>query len=365
MIVNGKPQRSIWEKEGDDKVIQIIDQRSLPFKFVVEDLTSVDDVAIAIKDMHVRGAPLIGVTAAFGMYLATIEASKADDFEVHLKNSAEKLKQTRPTAVNLFWAINEQLKLINNANSIEDKIQGALENAKKILEDDVESCNKIGEYGLKLIEEISKRKNGEAVNVLTHCNAGWLACVDYGSATSPMYHAHDKGTNIHVWVDETRPRNQGAKLTAWELGEHGIPHTVIVDNAGGLLMQKGMVDIVIVGSDRTTYTGDVANKIGTYLKALSANDNNVPFYAALPSSTIDWETSRGEDIVIEERGEDEVHIVDGFLDGEVKNIRLTPENSKALNFGFDVTPSRLVTGIITERGICEASEKGIKELFSK
>ena len=365
MIVNGKPQRSIWVKEGDDQIIQIIDQRNLPFKFVIEDITSVDEVAAAIKDMHVRGAPLIGVTAAFGVYLATIEASKADNFDEHLQNCAEKLRQTRPTAVNLFWAINEQLSVINNADSIEEKIQTSFNNAKKILEDDLESCNKIGEFGLELMQEINKRKNGGVVNVLTHCNAGWLACVDYGTATSPMYHAHDKGINIHVWVDETRPRNQGAKLTAWELGEHGVPHTVIVDNAGGLLMQKGMVDIVIVGSDRTTYTGDVANKIGTYLKALAASDNDVPFYAALPSSTIDWETSRGEDIVIEERGQDEVHIVDGLLDGEVKNIRLTPENSKALNLGFDVTPSKLVTGIITERGICEASEKGIKELFSK
>ena len=271
---------------------------------------------------------------------------------------------TRPTAVNLAWAVEQQLNIIQKAGSIEDKISAALSTANEIADDDASYCKRIGEHGLKLIESISKQKNGEPVNILTHCNAGWLAFVDFGSATASMYAAHDKDINIHVWVDETRPRNQGASLTAWELGMHGIPHTVIPDNVGGHLMQHGMVDLVIVGSDRTTVGGDVANKVGTYLKALAAYDNKVPFYAAVPMSSFDWTIEDGiNGIEIEERDGDEVKYIEGLCEGEIKKVLLTPIDSKALNYGFDVTPARLVTGIITERGICYANKESILELF--
>ena len=364
MKVNGKAFRTIWLKPGDEKVIQIIDQRFLPHQFIVEDLETVDQVATAIKDMHLRGAGLIGAAAAFGMYLATLEAPKNNSFTQHLLQAGEKLKSTRPTAVNLAWAVDRQLDAIGNANSIPEKIKVALAVVKDIADEDAEYCRRIGGHGLKLIEEISRKKNGDTVNILTHCNAGWLAFVDYGSATSAIYAAHDKGIKVHVWVDETRPRNQGASLTAWELSQQGVPNTVIVDNAGGHLMQHGMVDMVIVGSDRTTCAGDVANKIGTYLKALAAKDNNIPFYAALPSSSIDWQIEDGlKEIVIEERNANEVKFVEGFCDGEIKRVLLTPENSRAANYGFDVTPARLVTGIITERGICEANKKSILSMF--
>jgi len=364
MNVNGKHYRTIWVKEGDESVIKIIDQRNLPHEFIVEDLTSVDEVANAIKEMHVRGAGLIGATAGYGMYIATLEAPQNDSFESYLIESGEKLKATRPTAINLAWAVKRQLTAIKNGNSIKKKISIALKTANEIADEDAEFCKRIGEHGLIKIEETSKRKNGKPVNILTHCNAGWLAFVDYGSATAPIYAAFDKGIKVHVWVDETRPRNQGARLTAWELGQHGVPHTVIPDNVGGHLMQHGLVDMVIVGTDRTTHTGDVANKIGTYLKALAAKDNNVPFYVALPSSTFDWEMKDGvKEIPIEERGKEEVKYIQGLSDGEIKKVLLTPENSHATNYAFDVTPSRLVTGLITERGVCKANEKSVLDLY--
>lgn len=362
MNVNGKHYRTIWLK---DNYIQIIDQRWLPHKFVIEDLKTVDQVAVAIKDMHVRGAGLIGAAAGYGMYLAAKEASDKS-FDKDLQESAKKLKATRPTAVNLAWAVQRQLDSISKKISPAEKRKEALRIANEIADEDAAFCKKIGEHGLKIIEDISKKKQGKVVNILTHCNAGWLAFVDYGSATAPIYAAFEKGIKIHVWVDETRPRNQGAQLTAWELGQHGITHTVIADNVGGHLMQHGMVDMVIVGSDRTTRTGDAANKIGTYLKALAAKDNNIPFYVALPSSTIDWNIKDGiKEIPIEERGNDEVKFVQGLHEGTIKKVLITPKNSPAANYGFDVTPSRLIAGLITERGICKADEKDILRLFPK
>ena len=363
MNVNGKAFRTIWVKPGNDTIIQIIDQRYLPHRFLIEDIETVDQMAAAIKDMHLRGAGLIGAAAGFGMYLATLEAPE-DSFDQFILLAAAQLKATRPTAVNLAWAVNRQLHAIKNGNTIQEKINIAFTLANEIADEDAEHCKRIGEHGLKLIEAISNNKNGGTVNILTHCNAGWLAFVDYGSASSPIYAAHNKGVNVHVWVDETRPRNQGAGLTAWEMSQHGVPNTVIADNTGGHLMQHGMVDMVIVGSDRTTCTGDVANKIGTYLKALAANDNNIPFYAALPSSSIDWQMEDGlKEIVIEERNGDEVKYMEGLCDGEIKKVLLTPANSKAANYAFDVTPARLVTGIITERGICEPNKESILNLF--
>jgi methylthioribose-1-phosphate isomerase len=361
MKVRGKNYRSIWEDEAGN--IQIIDQRRLPHKFVIETLNTVDDFVTAIRDMHLRGAPLIGVAAAYATYIAVKESASAAHFENHLKETMNKIKSTRPTANNLFWAIDEVLFEISKFNSINEKINSALNKARELAEQDVESCRLIGEHGLKIIQEISEKKNGDTVNILTHCNAGWLATVDYGTATAPIYIANEKGIKLHVWVDETRPRNQGAKLTAWEFAENGIPHTVIVDNAGGHLMQKGLVDLVLVGTDRTTYTGDVTNKIGTYLKALAAYDNNVPFYVALPSSSFDWETAKGKDIQIELRDADEVRFVDGLYNGEIVNVLVAPENSPALNIAFDVTPARLVTALITERGICQANKESILSFF--
>jgi len=364
MNVNGRHYRTIWIKENDNRIIQVIDQRYLPHSFVIENLSTVEDFEIAIKDMHIRGAGLIGAAAGYGMYIAVLEAPKNDSFETFIFNAAEKLKATRPTAVNLSWAIDRQILAIHSKNSFEEKINIALKTANEIANEDAHFCKEIGNHGLNIIEEISKLKNGETVNILTHCNAGWLAFVDYGSATSSIYAAHDKGIKLHIWVDETRPRNQGSSLTAWELYQQGIPHTIISDNTGGHLMQHGMVDMVIVGSDRTTHTGDVANKIGTYLKALAAKDNQIPFYAAVPSSSIDWTIENGiEEILIEERNGDEVKYIEGLSDGIIKKVLLTPENSPALNFGFDVTPSRLVTGIITERGICKANKADILKLF--
>src|SRR6476620_1490404 len=312
-------------------------------------------MAAAIRDMHVRGAGLIGAAAGYGMYLAT--------FESDLETAAAQLKATRPTAVNLAWAIDRQLKNIRAVGTAEEKQRVAFETARQIADEDAEYCRRIGGHGLELIRQLSTKKGGP-VNVLTHCNAGWLAFVDYGSATSPIYAAHDAGIPVHVWVDETRPRSQGSKLTAWELGEHGVPHTIIADNAGGHLMQRGKVDAVIVGTDRTTFTGDVANKIGTYLKALAAKDNDVPFYVALPSSSFDWTIRDGvKEIPIEERGSEEVSHADGLHAGAHVEVRVAPENSPAANYGFDVTPRQLVTGLITERGICEANEQSILALF--
>ncbi|MEI8053862.1 MAG: S-methyl-5-thioribose-1-phosphate isomerase [Bacteroidota bacterium] len=364
MNINGKAFRTIWVKSDDEKVIQIIDQRYLPHQFVTEDLCTVDQMATAIKDMHLRGAGLIGAAAGFGIYLATLEAPKDNSFDQFILLAAEKLISTRPTAVNLVWAVNKQMEAIRNVHHISDKINIAFNTANEIADSDAEYCRSIGEHGYKIIEEISKNKNGATVNILTHCNAGWLAFVDYGSATSPIYAAHKKGINVHVWVDETRPRNQGSSLTAWEMEQQGVPYTIIADNTGGHLMQHDMVDLVIVGSDRTTHTGDVANKIGTYLKALAAKDNNIPFYAALPSSTIDWQMEDGiREIIIEERNGDEVKYISGLFEGEIKKVLLTPVNSKVANYGFDVTPARLITGIITERGVCDANKTSILNLF--
>lgn len=367
MNVYGQPYRTVWIKADDPQVVQIIDQRHLPHKFVIEDLTTVDEVARAIAEMHVRGAGLIGATAGYGMYMAALKAPRHDAaaFMKALAAAGEKLKATRPTAVNLEWAVKRQLEAIHAAgNDIEQKIETAYATAQTIADEDAEFCRRIGEHGVSIIQEISRRKQDEPVNILTHCNAGWLAFVDYGSATAPVYVAHDRGLKVHVWVDETRPRNQGARLTAWELGQHGVPHTVIADNVGGHLMQHGLVDLVITGTDRTTYTGDVANKIGTYLKALAAKDNDVPFYVALPSSTFDWERRDGvKEIPIEQRDATEVKYINGLHQGDIKPVLLTPEDSPAANYAFDVTPARLVTGLITERGICPASEEGVLGLY--
>lgn len=364
MRVNGNHFRTIWVNDGDKRIIRIIDQRYLPHKFVIEDLSSLAGAVTAIKDMHVRGAGLIGVTAAYGMYLAALEAPEDCAFDDYMEKAGAGLKSSRPTAVNLSWAIYRQLQAIKDGTSAGDKILIALKTAGEIADMDAESCRKIGEHGFEIISEISRRKNGRTVNILTHCNAGWLAFVDYGTATAPIYAAFDKGIDIHVWVDETRPRNQGASLTAWELGNHGVPYTVIPDNTGGHLMQHGMVDLVLVGSDRTTVTGDVANKTGTYLKALAAHDNLVPFYVALPSSTFDWELEDGiKEIPIEERDADEVKYIEGLCDGEIKRVLLTPQNSRAANYAFDVTPARLVTRLITERGICRPDRNSILEMF--
>ena len=364
MNVNGIPYRTIWLKQDDPNTLMIIDQRKLPHQFVIEEINSLQQMEVAIKDMHLRGAGLIGTAAAYGMYLATLEIDEFSNSSAVLSTAAERLKKTRPTAVNLAWAVDQQLKALNQAASLEELQTIARNNADAIADEDAENCKKIGEYGLALIEEISRRKNGATVNILTHCNAGWLAFVDHGSATAPIYAAHDKEINVHVWVDETRPRNQGASLTAWELNMHGVPHTVIADNVGGHLMQHKMVDLVIVGSDRTTRTGDVANKIGTYLKALAAKDNNVPFYVALPMSSFDWELKDGlQQIEIEERDADEVRFIEGLCEGEIKKVLLTPESTPSKNYGFDVTPARLVTGLITERGICEANEQSILKLY--
>jgi len=364
MNVNGQPYRTIWLKADAPGTVQIIDQRHLPHKFVIEDLTTVDQAAAAIKDMHVRGAPLIGATAAWGLYLACFQApTDPETFQATTQAAADQLQATRPTAINLSWALKRMLQAISEADSSEDKIEIAKKTAAAITDEEAEACQMIGEHGVALLEDIAAQKGGQPVNVLTHCNAGWLACVDYGTATAPIYAAHDRGIPVHVWVDETRPRNQGARLTAWELGQHGVPHTVIVDNLGGHLMQHRMVDMVIVGTDRTTYTGDVANKIGTYLKALAAKENEIPFYVALPSSTIDWEIRNGLEIPIEQRDASEVKRIQGLHDGEIKSVLLTPETSPAANYAFDVTPARFVDGLITERGICPASEAGILSLF--
>ena len=376
MKVDGQHFRTIWLNPANEQVVQLIDQRFLPHRFVIEDVSTVAQMAIAIREMHVRGAGLIGASAGYGMYLATIEAAKGDSFDQHVANAAAQLKATRPTAVNLACAIERQLTSIAKGKSevraaqaldwhktVQRKVALALATAKEIAAEDEEHCRMIGQHGLSLIEQIARKRDGEPVNVLTHCNAGWLAFVDYGSALAPVYAAHDRGLPVHVWVDETRPRNQGSKLTAWELGQHGVPHTIIADSSGGHLMQRGHVDLVIVGSDRTTRAGDVANKIGTYLKALAAQDNEIPFYVALPSSSFDWTIRDGSEIPIEQRGAEEVKRAEGWRDGQMLEVSVAPEGSPAANFGFDVTPRRLVTGLITERGVCKADEKSILELF--
>jgi methylthioribose-1-phosphate isomerase len=362
--VGGQHFRTIWLKPEDERVVQLIDQRFLPHQFVIEEVRTVEQMATAIRKMHVRGAGLIGASAGYGMYLATIEAAAQGSFDKYLATVAAQLKATRPTAVNLSWAVDRQLKNIAKGKDAKEKIALALRTAKLIADEDAEHCQMIGRHGLELIRQIARKKVESRVNVLTHCNAGWLAFVDYGSATAPIYAAHDSGLPLHVWVSETRPRNQGSKLTAWELSEHGVPHTVIADSAAGHLMQRAEVDLVIVGTDRTTYTGDVANKIGTYLKALAAKENNVPFYVALPSSSFDWKMRDGlKEISIEQRSAEEVKHVGGWLEGQQVEVHVAPEESPAANYGFDVTPGRLVTGLITERGVCEANEKSIRALF--
>lgn len=368
MRVFDRHYRTIWPHDSDPGIVQIIDQRHLPHRFVIEDITSVDEMAQAIRDMHVRGAGLIGASAGYGMYLAALQSRDAgshNEFVESLEAYGRKLIETRPTAVNLEWAVQRQLEAVRNlGGEIEDAVAASRKIAKAIADEDAEFCRRIGEHGLALIEAIAEKKGGDKVNILTHCNAGWLAFVDFGTATAPIYAAHDAGILVHVWVDETRPRNQGAGLTAWELGQHGVDHTVIVDNAGGYLMQQGMVDLVITGTDRTTFTGDVGNKIGTYLKALAAKDNGVPFYVALPSSTFDWKMRNGVmEIPIEQRDPDEVRFVTGANGDRVEQVLITPAESRAGNFAFDVTPNRLVTGLITERGICDASEEGVLGLY--
>jgi len=365
MKIGDQYYQSIWVDESDRTVVRVIDQQKLPFFFEIKDLCAVDDVYNAIADMTVRGAPLIGAAGAFGIYLATLEINSHTNIREHLSNAARYLISCRPTAVNLSWAVSFVMEKLKNEQSPAALAKKALDAAIEICEMEKENCRQIGKHGLKLIESLSKKKKGAPVNILTHCNAGWLACIDYGTVTAPIYQAHDKGIPVHVWVDETRPRNQGAKLTAYELGQNGIPYTLIADNSGGHLMQQKQIDIVIVGSDRTTRSGDVANKIGTYLKALAAFDNKIPFYCALPSSSIDFSISDGvKEIIIEERDPEEVTTITGFAEGRIQSVRICPEDTVAANFGFDITPARLITGLITEKGICRATEKDIKEMFS-
>jgi methylthioribose-1-phosphate isomerase len=363
MKVDGKDLRTIW-LAPDEKTVRIIDQRRLPHELVVVDLHTVDDVITAIKDMYVRGAPLIGVTGAYGVYLAALQAPHHPVEDTYLVAECDRIKAARPTAVNLSWAVDNVLAAVLQASPPEKRITAAGDQAALITELEVENCKKIGQHGLPLIEAISRRKSGRRVNILTHCNAGWLACIEHGTATAPIYAAYDQGVDVHVWVDETRPLNQGNRLTAWELGKHGVDHTIITDNAGGYLMQQGKVDIVIVGTDRTTATGDVANKIGTYLKALAARDNNIPFYVALPSSTFDWNIKEGvKEIPIEERDPDEIRYIEGLVKDKSTRVLICPEKSPAANYAFDVTPAKLVTGFITERGLCKATSEDIKRLF--
>jgi len=357
MKIEGKEYHTIWFDEKN-QVVKIIDQTKLPHQFIIKDLKTVKDAINAIKTMEVRGAPLIGATAAYGLVLAIIE----NNDQSFLKKSSEDLINSRPTAINLKWSVDRMIKKLSGVNSNEI-FNLALNEAKEICKEDVQFCENIGLNGLKIIEKIYNNKK-DTVNILTHCNAGWLATINWGTATSPIYHAHKKGIPVHVWVDETRPRNQGANLTSYELNEESVSNTIIADNTGGILMQRGQVDICIVGTDRTLSTGDVANKIGTYLKALAANDNNVPFYVALPSSTIDWDIKDFKDIPIEERNSEELSHVEGLDENNnVKKVLIYPKKSKAMNIAFDVTPAKYVTGLITEKGVCEASTEGLKKLF--
>lgn len=356
MKVNNQPQRTIWT-DPDDGSVRIIDQTELPHTFTTDSLKTVEDAADAIVTMKVRGAPLIGATAAYGIALA-MEQGDSDDA---LDEARQLLLSTRPTAVNLRWALETMTDALASTPRGQ-RANAARQKAGAICEEDVSHCRAIGEHGLALLRNIWQQREAEheRLNILTHCNAGWLATIDWGTALAPVYAASDAGLPVHVWVDETRPRNQGARLTAWELGQHGVPHTIIVDNAGGHLMQHGQVDLCIVGSDRVTRTGDVCNKIGTYLKALAAQDNGVPFYVAFPSSTIDWRIEDGvASIPIEERDADEIH----FISDDASQVRLTPRGSRAANFGFDVTPARLVTALMTERGVCPASPEGLRQLY--
>jgi methylthioribose-1-phosphate isomerase len=355
MKIEGKDYKTIW---FENNIVKIIDQTKLPHVFLIKELKTCDDAVNAIKNMEVRGAPLIGATAAYGLVLSIIENNDLD----FLKKSSDKLINSRPTAINLKWAVDRMMKNLLTAKKNEI-LNLAINEAKNICDEDEKFCNQIGLNGLKLIEETYKKKN-QTVNILTHCNAGWLATINWGTATSPIYHAHKKGIPVHIWVDETRPRNQGANLTSYELNEEGINNTIIADNTGGILMQRGEVDMCIVGTDRTLSNGDVCNKIGTYLKALAAYDNNIPFYVALPSSTIDWEIKDHKQIPIEERNPEELSHLEGFDElGDIKKIQIYPKKSKSLNLAFDVTPAKYVTKLITEKGICDASLEGLNNLF--
>jgi len=363
MKVDGKNIRTIWLHD-DRRTVQVIDQRRLPHEFVIADVKNVDDTITIIQDMAVRGAPLIGATGAWGVYLAVLTAPGENAFDAYLEKACTRLKAARPTAVNLAWGVDRVLRAALAETDFDRRADAARKEAAAITEEEAENCRLIGVHGLPLIEQISRQKNGKTVHILTHCNAGWLACIEWGTATAPMYAAFDAGIDIHVWVDETRPLNQGARLTAWELGKYGIAHTVIADNAGGHLMQHGQVDLVITGTDRSTFTGDVANKIGTYLKALAARDNQIPFYVALPSSTFDWTLRDGvREIPIEDRDPDEIRFIQGLDGNRICNVLVPPADSPAGNPAFDVTPARLVTGFITERGICGANEEEILNLF--
>ena len=356
MNIAGTHYRTIWRTQTGS--VRVIDQSRLPFELVPVDLEQLEDAAQAIRTMVVRGAPLIGATAAYGVALALRE----DASDARLEEALRVLRATRPTAVNLAWALERMRRALAGLPSAQ-RLAAAYREAGHICDEDVEQCRAIGRHGLEIIRDLA-RNRARALNVLTHCNAGWLACVDWGTALSPIYMAHDAGIPVHVWVDETRPRNQGAALTAFELGAHGVPHTVIADNLGGHLMQRGDVQMVIVGSDRTTAAGDVCNKVGTYLKALAARDNAVPFYAALPSSTIDWSLDQGRDVPIEERSPTELtHVTGRAASGAIETVRVVPEGSPALNLAFDVTPARLVTALITERGVCAANPAGLRALF--
>jgi len=357
MKIEGKEYRTIWFDEKN-KSVKIIDQTKLPHKFIIKDLKNINDAINAIKTMETRGAPLIGGTAAYGIALAALENSDLN----FIKKSSEDLIKSRPTAINLKWAVDRMIKKLSEITS-EEILSTALKEAKNICDEDVKFCENIGLNGLKIIEEIYNKKK-DTVNILTHCNAGWLATINWGTATSPIYHAHKKGIPVHVWVDETRPRNQGANLTSYELNEEKIPNTIIADNTGGILMQRGEVDMCIVGTDRTLSTGDVCNKIGTYLKALAAHDNKIPFYVTLPSSTIDWNIKDFKDIPIEERNSEELSHVEGIdKNGKVKKVMIYPKKSKVMNLAFDITPAKYVTALITEKGVCEASTDALQKMF--
>jgi methylthioribose-1-phosphate isomerase len=363
MHIENQYYRTIWPDKDREGTVCIIDQRQLPHRFVIEKLNGLEETRTAIKDMHVRGAGLIGATAGFGMYLAAIHTSEKN-FDQEMIQAGARLSSSRPTARNLGWAVDRVLAAVQRKQTVAEKREEAFRVACEIADEDAEFCRRIGQHGRAIIEEISRRKKGQPVNILTHCNAGWLAFVDFGSATSPIYAARDAGIPLHIWVDETRPWNQGSRLTAWELQQEKIPNTLITDNAGGHLMQRGDVDLVLVGTDRTTSTGDVANKIGTYLKALAAKDNNIPFYVALPSSTFDWDLESGRDIQIEERAGDEITTVTGMTgDGRIETISIAAPGTKAANYSFDVTPARLITGLITERGIVRAEKEAIGKMF--
>ena len=355
MKIEGKEYHTIW---FENNIVKIIDQTKLPHKFIIKELKNIRDAINAIKEMEVRGAPLIGATAAYGLVLSIIENNN----QSFLNKSAEDLVNSRPTAINLKWAVDRIMNKLSGVNS--DKIlDTAINEAKEICKEDIKFCENIGLNGLKIIEEIYNKKKG-TVNILTHCNAGWLATINWGTATSPIYQAHKKGIPVHVWVDETRPRNQGANLTSYELNEEEIKNTIIADNTGGILMQRGKVDMCIVGTDRTLANGDVCNKVGTYLKALAAHDNDIPFYVALPSSTIDWNIKNHKDIPIEERNPQELSHIEGVDEyGNTKKVKIYPNKSKAMNLAFDITPAKYVTSLITEKGICEASTEGLNKLF--